>query len=408
MARVLHKLSDISVKAEKRSGRHSDGGGLYLNVTSTGTKSWLFMWTPRGGKRKEMGLGSYPTVTLAKARSRAAECRVDIDGGRNPMSVRDQRPVPTFGECADEFIETIKSEWRNAKHEYQWKQTLGTKCTAIRSKLVSEIGTEEVLKVLKPIWTKQNETASRLRGRIERVLNYAKAKGWLQGENPATWRNNLDGMLPKRQKLTRGHQPAMPYAKVPAFVADLQLREATTARALELTILTASRSGEMIGAQWPEFSLNRGEWVVPAERMKGGKEHVVILSPRAVAILTDLKATATSEYVFPSPTRRRPTDPDKPLSNMAMRALMRRMGFTQFTVHGFRSAFRDWAGNETEFARELAEEALAHAVGNEVERAYRRALALKKRRVLMDAWADYVLAAPPADNVVPFTGKQTA
>jgi integrase len=408
MARVLHKLSDISVKAEKRPGRHSDGGGLYLNVTGTGTKSWLFMWTPKGGKRKEMGLGSYPTVTLAKARARAAECRVDIDEGRNPMAVRDQRPIPTFGECADEFIETIRSEWRNAKHEYQWKQTLGTKCTAIRSKLVSEIGTEEVLKVLRPIWTKQNETASRLRGRIERVLNYAKAKGWLLGENPATWRNNLDGMLPKRQKLTRGHQPAMPYAKVPAFVADLQSREATTARALELTILTASRSGEMIGAKWPEFSLNRGEWVVPAERMKGGKEHVVVLSPRAVAILTDLKATATSEYVFPSPTRRRPTDPDKPLSNMAMRALMRRMGFTHFTVHGFRSAFRDWAGNETEFARELAEEALAHTVGNEVERAYRRALALKKRRVLMDAWADYVLAPPPEDNVVPFTGKQTA
>jgi integrase len=324
------------------------------------------------------------------------------------MSVRDQRPIPTFGECADEFIETIRSEWRNAKHEYQWRQTLGTKCTAIRSKLVSEIDTEEVLKVLKPIWTKQNETASRLRGRLERVLNYAKAKGWLVGENPATWRNNLDGMLPKRQKLTRGHQPAMPYAKVPAFVADLQSREAIAARALELTILTVSRSGETIGAKWPEFSLNSGEWVVPAERMKGGRQHVVTLSPPVVAILTDLKATATSEYVFPSPKRRRPTDPDKPLSNMAMRALMRRMGFTQFTVHGFRSSFRDWAGNETEFARELAEEALAHAVGNEVERAYRRALALKKRRVLMDAWADFVLAAPPADNVVPFTGKQSA
>ena len=217
MVRALNKLSDVAAKAEKRPGRHSDGGGLYLNVTSSGTKSWLFMWVRRG-KRREMGLGGYPVVTLATARSKAGTCRTAISEGRDPIAERLREAEPTFGECADQYIASIKSEWRNAKHEYQWYQTLTAYCGPIRNKRVSEIDTHDVLKVLTPIWQSKNETASRLRGRIERVLDFAKVKGWRTGENPALWRGHLRNILPKRQKLQRGHLPAMPYEEVPAFV----------------------------------------------------------------------------------------------------------------------------------------------------------------------------------------------
>ncbi len=208
MARTLNKLSDVAVKAAKQSGRHSDGGGLYLNVSPTGTKSWLFMWTV-DGKRREMGMGSYPAVSLSKARAKANDCREAVAEGRDPIAEKAKEAEPTFGECAEKFIESIKAEWRNDKHEYQWRQTLGDSyCQSLRSKRVSQITTEDVLKVLTPVWTAKSETASRLRGRIERVLEYAKVKGWRSGENPAAWRGNLRNLLPRRQKLQRGHQPA--------------------------------------------------------------------------------------------------------------------------------------------------------------------------------------------------------
>ena len=216
--RSLHKLSDVTAKSVKAPGRHSDGGGLYLYVSPSGTKSWVFMWT-RDGRRREMGLGAYPAVSLAKARQKALGCRNAVQDGRDPIAEKAKEAEPTFGECADRYIESIKSEWRNAKHEYQWNQTLTAYCGAIREKRVSEVGTDDVLKVLKPIWQSKNETASRLRGRIERVLDFAKVKGWRSGENPAVWRGHLRNILPKRQKLQRGHLPAMRIsgcAQVPA------------------------------------------------------------------------------------------------------------------------------------------------------------------------------------------------
>ncbi|RWQ27533.1 integrase arm-type DNA-binding domain-containing protein [Mesorhizobium sp.] len=397
MARTLHKLSDVAVKAEKASGRHSDGGGLYLWVSPSGSKSWLFMWA-RDGKRREMGLGAYPTVSLAKARARAVDCRSAVEEGRDPIAEKAKEAEPTFGECADKYITTIKSEWRNAKHEYQWNQTLTSFCESIRPKRVSTVTTEDVLGVLAPIWMVKAETASRLRGRIERVLEFAKVKGWRSGENPAAWRGNLRNLLPKRQRLQRGHQPAMPYSEIPAFVLRLRKAEAMAARALEFTILTVARSGETLGATWKEIDFKGKLWNVPKERMKAGAPHTVPLSIEALAILEALheQRQEGQQFIF---TR----DSENPLSNMAMMMLLRRMKQTEITVHGFRSGFRDWCGDATSFPREVAEAALAHKVGDETERAYRRSDALEKRRKLMQAWADY-LKASKANNVVKLRG----
>ena len=410
MARTLNKLSDVSVKAAKKAGRHSDGGGLYLNVSSTGSKSWLFMWV-KDGKRREMGIGPYPVVTLAKARGKAADCRAAIEEGRDPIAEKAKEAEPTFGECADRFIESIKAEWRNDKHEYQWRQTLGDSyCQSLRSKRVSQITTDDVLKVLSPVWTDKNETASRLRGRIERVLEFAKVKGWREGENPAAWRGNLRNLLPKRQRLQRGRQPAMAYGDVPAFMVRLRVSEAMAARALEFTILTGARSGETLGATWQEIDFERKVWTVPAERMKGGEAHVVALPTAAIDLLKRLHNAPRGDFIFPGeprPGNKLDAKHGRPLSNMAMMMLLRRMKLTDISVHGFRSAFRDWAGDETSFAREVAEAALAHKVGNEVEQAYRRSDALEKRRKLMQAWSNYLAPKPirKADNVLPMRAR---
>lgn len=383
MARALHKLSDVAVKAEKASGRHSDGGGLYLWVSPSGSKSWLFMWS-RDGKRREMGLGAYPAVSLAKARGRAAGCRTAVEEGRDPIAEKSKEAEKTFGECAELYIASIKSGWRNAKHEYQWRQTLGeTYCSAIIPLPVSTINTEHVLGVLSPIWSTKAETASRVRGRIERVLEFAKVKGWRSGENPAAWRGNLRNLLPKRQRLQRGHQPAMPYAEIPAFVLRLRKAAAMAARALEFTILTVARSGETLGATWKEIDFKGKLWNVPKERMKAGEPHTVPLSAAALSILEGLYGERQGDFIFSR-------DGKKPISDMAMMMLLRRMKQTEITVHGFRSGFRDWCGDATSFPREVAEAALAHKVGDAVERAYRRSDALEKRRKLMQAWADYL------------------
>jgi integrase len=271
---------------------------------------------------------------------------------------------------------------------------------------VSQITTEDVLKVLSPVWSEKSETASRLRARIERVLEFAKVKGWRDGENPAAWRGNLRNLLPKRQKLQRGRQPAMAYADVPAFMVRLRASEAMAARALEFTILTVARSGEALGARWPEIDFDRKVWTVPAERMKGGETHVVALSLAAVDLLKRLHETRRGDFIFagePRPGNKQDAKHGRSLSNMAMMMLLRRMKLTDISVHGFRSAFRDWAGDETSFAREVAEAALAHKVGNDVERAYRRSDALEKRRKLMQAWANYLApkVSRAADNVLP-------
>ena len=281
----------------------------------------------------------------------------------------------------------MEASWRNVKHRAQWRMTLTVYAAPIRDKRVSEIETDDVLRVLKPLWQTRPETASRLRGRIERVLDYAKAHGWRSGENPALWRGHLRNVLPNRKKLTRGHHAAMPYQDVPAFVQELQGKEAMAARALEFLILTAARAGEALGATWAEMDLQNALWIIPANRMKAGNEHRVPLSKRALEIIEELHETQGSSYVFPGQKR------GGPLSGMAFEMLLRRMNADAFTTHGFRSAFRDWAGDATNFPREVAETALAHRVGDATELAYRRTDALEKRRNLMAAWADYCAAA---------------
>ncbi|MBN9033237.1 MAG: hypothetical protein BGO05_16040 [Rhizobiales bacterium 63-7] len=288
MARALQKLTDVLVKSTKlKPGRHSDGGGLYLNVAPTGSKSWLFMWVV-AGKRREMGLGPYPAITLAKARTKAGEARQAVAEGRDPIAEKAKEEEPTFAECVTQFLASMEVQWRNEKHRAQWRMTLTNYCKGIAEKKVSTIGLDDVLKSLKPIWNTKAETASRLRGRIERVMGYAKAKGWYAGENPASWRGNLANILPVRKKLSRGHHAAMPYADVPAFLAALKDRDAMAARALEFLILNASRSGEVLGATWDEIDFDAKLWTIPKERMKAGREHRVPLSDAALSIVQRL------------------------------------------------------------------------------------------------------------------------
>lgn len=363
----------------------SDGGGLYLNVKPSGSKSWAFVWRAHG-KRREMGLGPYPAVPLAKARKLAAANREAVAEGRDPIAERHKEAEPTFSECAELFLSAMEGQWRNEKHRAQWRMTLTNYARPLSAKKVSDIDTNDVLQVLNPIWQKLPETASRLRGRIERVLDYAKARGWRTGENPALWRGHLKNILPARQRLTRGHHAAMPFTDVPAFMEALRDKAAMSARALEFLILTAARSGEVLGATWAEMDLERGIWTIPANRMKAGKEHRVPLSGRALTIVMELHASRHSDFVFPGHVKGRP------LSNMAFAMLMKRMKASAYTAHGFRSAFRDWAGDCTSFPRDVAEQALAHSVGDATERAYRRGDALEKRRELMAAWAAYCSA----------------
>lgn len=402
MARAVKKLSARSVTTITKPGRHSDGDGLYLVVDASGARRWLFMFRWQG-KLKEMGLGSTGAVSLADAREAAGAARRQIHYGLNPIEARRQARADvaagqTFGSFADALLKDITTGFRNEKHRWQWEHTLTTYAAALRPLPIADVDTEAVLGVVKPLWTTKQETASRLRGRIERVLDAARAKGLRTGENPARWRGHLDHLLPRRQKLQRGHHAAMPYVKVPAFVAELRKREAVAALALEFTILCASRTGEVIGATWAEIDRKAKVWTIPAERMKAGAEHRVPLTERALAILDEAEKVRTSEFIFPGRLK------DKPLSNMAMAMLLGdRMKVTDVTVHGFRSSFRDWAGECTAFPREIAEAALAHVVGDEVERAYRRGDALEKRRKLMDAWAKFVgtAKAKPASNVTP-------
>lgn len=383
MARAMNKLTDAACKAASEPGRLGDGGGLYLHVKLSGAKSWAFIWK-QDGKRFEMGLGAYPSVKLAKARELAALNRQAVAEGRNPINEKQKGEIPVFAECANMFLDSMEGQWRNEKHRAQWRMTLTTYTKPLQRKSVADITTDDILKVLNPIWLEKPETASRLRGRLERVLDFARARNWRTGENPALWRGHLKSILPARQKLTRGHHAAMPYADVPAFVRQLADRDAMAARGLEFLILTAARSGEVLGARWSEFDLSNAVWTVPANRMKAGKEHRVPLTPRALAIVTALHGTRISDFVFPGQKK------DRPLSGMSFDMLMRRMEVDQYTVHGFRSAFRDWAGDETDFPREVAEQALAHRVGDATERAYRRADALEKRRSLMSDWASFL------------------
>ncbi|WP_173089144.1 site-specific integrase [Devosia sp. 1635] len=383
MARSLHKLSAVGVGSLTKPGRHSDGGGLYLSISANGGKRWVFLFR-WNGKPTEMGLGSAQTVPLKQARELAQSARAVLATGTNPLEAKkaEKPKLQTFGECAQDYVELNKSEWKNSKHIAQWSSTLETYCASIWSMPVAQVETDHVLSILKPIWTAKAETASRLRGRIERVLASAKVRGLRTGENPALWRNHLADVLPTRRKLTRGHHKALPYGELPAFLASLRERPAAAARALELAILTAARSGEVLNAEWSEIDLDAKVWTIPAVRMKAGKQHRVPLSAQAVAVLRARQAERVGHFVFPGQRE------GKPLSSMSLAMALRRMN-TDVTAHGFRSTFRDWVAEQTTYPNEVAEMALAHTIKNAAEAAYRRGDMLERRRELMEEWALY-------------------
>lgn len=397
MARQLHRLSPRAAITTSVAGRYADGGGLYLVVSHTGSRKWVFRFRWKG-KLSDMGLGSASVVPLSRARERAAEARLKIAEGVNPLAEkRAARAIPTFGGFADDLVSSVQSQWRNAKHRQQVQSTLERDAASLRPLPLDQIDTAKVLETLRPIWSVKSETATRVRARIEWVLDAAKAKGYRSGENPARWKGHLDQLLPKPSRLTRGHHAALPFAEVPGFITELHLRPATSALALEFTILTASRSGEVRGAVWREIDLANAVWTVPATRMKAGREHRVPLSSPALAILADMAKLADNDpdaFVFPGPK-----GPRTSLSDAAFSALLKRMGRSEgITPHGFRSSFRDWVGETTTFPRDIAEMCLAHVVGDMTERAYRRSDALARRRELMKAWSEFCAAGEKKSN----------
>jgi integrase len=388
--RQIHRLTAMWVAKVSQPGYFADGAGLYLQVSPTLTKSWIFRYT-RNGKSREMGVGSLRDVSLAEARVRAEEARKQLSHDIDPISVRDELRLQerlqragtiSFAKCAEKYIAAHRAAWRNEKHADQWKNTLETYADPVIGALaVRDVDTELVLRVLEPIWVTKSETATRLRGRIERVLDWARVRGYRAGENPARWRGHLDKLLPKPNKVQKvQHHAALPYDELPAFMRDLRAQEGTAARALEFLILNASRTGEVIGATREELDLRKGVWIIPADRMKAGKEHRLPLAPRSVEIVNTQPA---GPFLFSG------RDPGTGLSNMAMLELLKRMGRQDLTVHGFRSTFRDWAAECTTHPNEVVEMALAHTIGDKVEAAYRRGDLFEKRRQLMLHWARY-------------------
>jgi integrase len=375
---------------------HSDGGGLYLQVTKgkdgSIRKSWLFRYSANGRER-QMGLGPLKDVKLAAARERAAAARELRRIGKDPIVERETlqaqnraraAAVMTFSDCATTYIAAHMPAWRNVKHANQWKRTLETYCVPVFGKApVQTIDVNMVMQVIEPIWSAKSETANRLRGRIERILDWAKVRGYREGENPARWRGHLEFQLPARGKVQKvKHHPALPYAEIPEFMVHLRLRDTIAARALEFAILTAARTGEVIGAKWAEIDLKNRIWTIPGDRMKSGRDHRVPLSEDALRVLAQMSKFRENEFLFPGNRR-------SALSDMALLMLLRRMGHLNVTTHGFRSTFRDWVEEQTETTRAVAESALAHTIGDAVEAAYRRGDLFKKRRVLMDHWNDF-------------------
>ena len=381
---AIEKFTDTAIRKLKKAGRHSDGGGLYLRVKGTGSKSWSFMWK-RDGLQREIGLGAYPNTSLKLAREKATTAREALAGGIDPRVALRPPKLITFLDTAMACMDARKLDTMNPKTKRKWERTALERCKHLHSRPVESIEREDILRILTPIWDATPETARIVRSQLEIILNYAKGRQWRKGDNPAQWKGGLDAVLQPIDRSKVRHHPAMDYNDVPAFIMLLRAREAVSAMALEFTILTGARTSEVLLAVPNEFDLEKALWTLPAERMKSGRPHVVPLSPCALKIVTRLLAAQSGDYVFPS------NRPSRPLSNLAMLMLLRRMKVTGITVHGFRSSFRDWAGDRTSFSREIAEAALAHSVGNAVERSYRRQNALDKRRNLMNLWADYCL-----------------
>lgn len=393
MPKIAKELSALAVQRLTTPGLHAVGGvaGLLLQVKDSGARTWILR-VRVGGKRRDMGLGGFPTVTLAMARERAREARLAVDQGIDPVEQRinarkaaaaSSQSNITFEQAARQFVEAKRHEWKNEKHEAQWSSTLDQYAFPVIGRLhVRDIQLSHVLKILEPIWTQKTETASRLRGRIESILDWATVRHYRDGLNPARWKGHLDKTLAAPNKVARKrHFAALPWAQMPGFMAELRKRDGISARALEFGILCASRSAEIRGALWSEIDLDAALWVIPADRMKAEKEHRVPLSQAAVDLLRTMPRLAGSELVFPSPR-------GKELSDMSLTAVLRRMNL-DVTQHGFRSTFRDWSAEATNYPREVAEMALAHTIGDKVEAAYRRGDLFEKRRAMMDEWATY-------------------
>jgi len=412
MPRIARELSALEVGRLKAPGLHAVGGvaGLHLQVTAAGARTWVLRIMV-GGKRRDMGLGGFPTVSLAQAREKAREARTAVEKGIDPIAERaaarsaleaSRGASVTFEEAARKFIAAKSGEWKNVKHGQQWSNTLETYAFPIVGKIAcADVALPHVLKILEPIWTDKTETASRLRGRIESVLDWATVRGFRKGENPARWKGHLDKILPAPGKVAKvEHHEAVTLNDLGAFVRDLRQRDGIAARALEFLILTAARSGEVRGATWAEIDMAGRVWTIPPERMKAGKEHRAPLSDEAVRLLESLPRFAGNDLVFPSPR-------GLVLSDMTLTAVMRRMKREE-VPHGFRSTFRDWAAERTNYPREVAEMALAHAIGNAVEAAYRRGDLFEKRARMMQEWAKFCDAPAPAGNVVPLKREGAA
>ena len=394
----IHKLSARKV-AEARQGKYEDGGGLRLVVAPTGSKKWVLRYT-FARRRREMGLGSYPGISLAEARSKAAEMRSISYSGVDPLSKKksEKISIPYFEECAKAYIESQKAGWKNSKHISQWLNTLETYVfPSFGSIPVNQIETEHVLSALKPIWERKTETATRVQGRIANILDYAAAMNYRSQANPARWRGHLDKLLPKPSRIqTVRHHPAMPFSDVPEFLVELKSREGSSPNALLFLIATATRTSEVLGAKWSEIDYNSKSWVIPAERMKAKREHRVPLSELALRVLRDrAKPLENNNFIFVG------AKPGRGLSNMAMLKVMRDLGYGvggvkgNYVPHGFRSSFRDWAGEVSSFPGDVIEMALAHSIKNKVEAAYRRGDLFEKRRALMESWAEFIESFEP-------------
>ena len=427
----MGKLTDTAIRGALAPGKYGDGDGLWLLVSATGSKSWVFRYKI-AGRERAMGLGPYPTVPLTKARTEAQRHTATRAAGKDPLELREQarkrqqvdaaRAVP-FRECAQTYIALHKASWKNAKHSQQWENTLETYVYPIMGDdPVSEVNEPRVLQVLQqevpaklradgsevkpggPLWQVRLDTAQRVRGRIELILDWAKAHKHRDGDNPARWRGNLSFALPKRKKRSRRHHPALPYEQVPQFLTKLRERESISALALEFLIYNAPRTMETLAARGPEMDEAAALWTIPEERMKAEQEHCIPLAPQSLTILERAKKFRRADgYIFPGRKNGRP------LSNSALLELVKPMGFTdhkgqRITVHGFRSTFRDWVAECTSFPEEVAEMALAHVIEDEVKAAYRRGALLEKRRALMEAWANYCNGATIA-NVVYIQGR---
>jgi integrase len=407
-------LTSKKVERTKTPGRLHDGHGLYLQIKGAENKSWLLRYE-RDGRERWLGLGPLHTFSLKEARERARAARQLLHDGIDPIEDRKAKRAEralaaaksmSFRDCAETYIAANESAWKNAKHAAQWTATLKTYVYPhIGHLAIADIDTGLVLKCIEPIWREKTETASRVRGRIESVLDWATVRKYRTGDNPARWTGHLEHVLPSKGKLAKvNHHAALPYAELPDFMRRLRERDGVAAKALEFTVLTAARTNEVIGAKWDEIDLQAGTWTIPSDRMKGGREHTVPLSKRAVELLRELPTEEGNGHVFIGPTQ------GVGLSNMAMTAVLRRMGHGDITIHGMRSTFRDWAAERTNYPNHVVEMALAHAVGDKVEAAYRRGDLIQKRRQLAEAWAKYCTSPPvrAAGTVTPIRERERA